>query len=1182
MDKLKEKIKRIAQGNFEYELPFLSLSENEIVITVEAGKTFEGSLQIRNSKKRSMKGVLYSSNRLLSFSNPCFEGTDNTVSYRFDATSLVPGDNICGEVSIVSDCGEKNIKFEVLVEAPFCMTSIGKVKDLFQFTNLARTNWTEAKKVFRSDTFEKVLLSNDESYQIIYRNLLNSLSTSQALEEFLAAIHKKSRINLCIDKTNKQYTVTNESFMDKLTLTKDCWGYLEIKLSTDAPFIKLDQKLLWADRFVGNTNEITYVIDPMGLRNGKNFGRIYIRTLHQTITVDIICTYHKKEYENKKSDKQFPVCLMDNYLNFRLDRIDLTKYLEETKMLLREWNDRPNAHLRSMLNVHLSIISGNMEEATKLLGELSEKEAAIKAESDLNYCAFHYLKALYAKEEQAVKLETKTIRECYENRKNDWRILWFLLYIDPYYGKVKANKLEAIREQFHSGCRSPILYYEAVCVYNEEPYLLRELDDFEIQALNFGIKNWFISKDTALQYTYLANKKKAFHPVIFKGLVKLYDEFNLEQILSAICCMLIKGYKRSAKYFEWYRLGVEAQLRITELYEYYMYSVNEDTNEVLAMPVYHYFVYNSNLSDSKKAFLYANIIKNKNIITDIYHSYYKKIEAFTRKMLEAHTINRDLAVLYQEFIDKKMPEEAAAKLLPYVLYRKELICENPDICSLIVVHEQLCLEDTYSLMDGRTQVNIFTENAKIFLVDFNGNRFSDTIEYRLETFLNPEDYENACFPCSNHSMLLLHLYDRYKKYRVRNEVSIEVRKQVLKLEKLEAEYHEECLLELVEYYYENYEEELLEHYLDLIEIDKIRPENRTRVIELYLLRGMKQKALSALKKYGFEEIAANRLLRLCSSWLLDTELEVEDEFILSLCYSIFLKGKYNEAVLKYLVKYYNGPTGEMYQLWLAAKNFDLNTHRLEESLLTQMLFSETYVQDSFEVFFEYYKNVTNSMLVRAFLTFYAYKYLIHDRVIRPELFSVMRRELNYEENDICLLAWLKYQSDNTRLTDIDISYIEYSIHDLVKKKIILSFFQKFRKIIKLPESIADKSYVEYTTDPCKQVYIHYSLLGKTAKEDYITERMQDTFMGIHCKEFILFYHEILQYYITEEYEDEVNVTESYQICCEKEVQEEESKFNQINLMLITQEMQEEGTLIDMMEHYIRTDYIISQCFHPVE
>jgi hypothetical protein len=193
----------------------------------------------------------------------------------------------------------------------------------------------------------------------------------------------------------------------------------------------------------------------------------------------------------------------------------------------------------------------------------------------------------------------------------------------------------------------------------------------------------------------------------------------------------------------------------------------------------------------------------------------------------------------------------------------------------------------------------------------------------------------------------------------------------------------------------------------------------------------------------------------------------------------------------------------------------------------------------------------------------------------------MRRELYYEENNICLLAWLKYQTSNQKLTENEISFIEFSIHSMVKKKIILPFFKEFEKVIKLPESISDKCYVVYIADPKKQIFIHFSLLKESMGEDYVIERMPNTFMGIHCKEFLLFHHEILQYYITEEMSNEINVTESFQLCCEHDATEEETKYNQINLMLMTKELYEETTLIDMMEHYVKSDYIISHCFEPI-
>jgi len=164
----------------------------------------------------------------------------------------------------------------------------------------------------------------------------------------------------------------------------------------------------------------------------------------------------------------------------------------------------------------------------------------------------------------------------------------------------------------------------------------------------------------------------------------------------------------------------------------------------------------------------------------------------------------------------------------------------------------------------------------------------------------------------------------------------------------------------------------------------------------------------------------------------------------------------------------------------------------------------------------------------------------------------------------------------------DCTFIEVQIQRLVKKGIILPFFEDYRTLIKLPERILDKSYVEYRTDPKKQVFIHYRMLDENCTEEYVTERMTNVFMGIHVKEFTLFYHEILQYYITEEFQEDVLITESYQLRNEREPSEDESRYNQINLMLMAKEMHDEATMMDLMEHYATTDYLISKCFQPLE
>ena len=1181
---MKEKIERFSRGDFEYDLPILCLSEDIIKITVEAGKTITGSFVVSNSAGRRMKGILYSSHRLFTVENSTFCGTEVKLNYCFHATFLSAGDSLQGELTIVSDCGEQSLPFTVQVEAPYCSTSLGKIKDLFQFANLARMDWTEAKKVFRSEDFERVILRNDEKYSIIYHNLLKNISTSQALEEFLIAIHKKSKIELSIDKTSLSYTVSEYEFMDKLILTKNHWGYAEIRVSTDAPFIRLEQKFVWADRFIGNTHQISFLIVPKQMKPGNNYGRILIKTVYQTIIVEVVCKYHKQSegsHQRSLPDRRRPYLITRNYLDLRMNKSTLNQYVEASEALMKETMQK-EANLSRLMNIHLALVTGKNKAAGLLLGELQKEEVSIRKQSVVEYCAYLYLNTLYRKEEETIQNATDIIRRYYTSGHFDWRLLWFLLYTDKRYERNKNLKLNDIREQFDSGCHSPILYLEAVLVYEEEPYQLRELTDFEIQVFQFGIRNGIISKDTALQYTYLAGRRKNFHPVIYRCLVALYQKFGSVEILTAICCMLIKGFKKSTNYFEWYRLGVEAQLRITELYEYYMYSVDDTMETPIAQPVLLYFIYNSSLNDRKRAFLYANIIKNKEKLSSIYRTYYKKMEVFALKQLEAHNISPNLAVLYREFMDASSIRTEMALHLPYIIFTHELICSNPNMVSVSVNHRELEAEENQPLVEGRAYIQHYSQNTDIFLIDTFGNRYCVSVEYELKPLFPMEEQEYNSLDYLLHPMLQLHIYERYQSYRIENEQAISLRRQLLQISGLKEEYRTACLMTLIDYYYENYNEELLEQFLTQLDLSRVKDTERIRYLEYMVIRRHYDRAMEALSNFGFEGISVKRLVRMCSGWITFIGFEVQNDLLIALCFYIFNQGKYDEAILKYLTKHYQGPTESLLKLWKAAEGFEIENHELMERLLVQLLFTEGHMGDSLPVFMEYYHNITNRLMVRAFLTFQAYQYLVHDRMVGDELFSIMRRELNYEENDICLLAWMKYSSGSHEISDGDCEVISYHISRMEKKGIILPFFLEYHNKLKLPVRMSDKFYIEHKTNPRYQVYLHYRLLKNNYEPEFIVERMPDSFLGIHVKELILFCHEILEYYITEEDDGYVNTTDLIRVQNDRDASgEEETKYNQLNLILAARNMQDEKTLMDMMEHYVKSEYIISKIFKPM-
>jgi hypothetical protein len=394
-------------------------------------------------------------------------------------------------------------------------------------------------------------------------------------------------------------------------------------------------------------------------------------------------------------------------------------------------------------------------------------------------------------------------------------------------------------------------------------------------------------------------------------------------------------------------------------------------------------------------------------------------------------------------------------------------------------------------------------------------------------------------------------------------------------------YYVDCLLTLIEYYYENFDAYQLEQYLMKLDLSKVQESHRIRYLEYMVIWGYYDKALEALECFGAEGISTHRLLKLCSGWITNSGLDKKEELLVFLCYYIYSQGKYDEAILSYLVKYFNGSTVDMLALWQSARNFDINTRDIEERLLSQILFTESDYKEGLAVFLNYYSGVTNHLIIRSYLTYYAYKYLVHDQSIEDELFSIMRRELNYEENDTSLMAWLKYNANATGFPENELSFISYSIERLDRRGIVLPFFKGYKNHINLPKHITERCYVEYKSNPKKQVFLHYRLLKNNNNRDYITVRMTNIYLGIHVKEFVLFYNEEIECYVTEELEDKVSVTDNFNIRYEADGQLDNSKFNRINNLLKALEAQDDYKLLDMMAEYVEMEYVVRESSLPL-
>ena len=151
---MQEVINQILEGNFDYENGSLDFSCTKIELSIQKGQKVEGSFHIYGVPGTFTSGTVLSSDIRMECLNTEFIGTDEDISYCFHGETLEEGDVVKGNFYIISTHGEYYIPFVVMVEHSVLESSIGGIKNLFHFANLAKSNWQEAVKLFYSPKFD--------------------------------------------------------------------------------------------------------------------------------------------------------------------------------------------------------------------------------------------------------------------------------------------------------------------------------------------------------------------------------------------------------------------------------------------------------------------------------------------------------------------------------------------------------------------------------------------------------------------------------------------------------------------------------------------------------------------------------------------------------------------------------------------------------------------------------------------------------------------------------------------------------------------------------------------------------------------------------------------------------------------------------------------------------------------
>lgn len=1183
---MKDQINRYARGVFEYDALQIESRENSIYAVVDINRGYNGSFVLYERKERNIKGIVSTDNDKVVIANSTFAGGHVTISFGVRVKGATSGDVIEGSFEIVSNGGQLSIPYSFRIEAGSYDSSAGSVRNLFNFATLAQNYPEEAIKLFEAEDFEDVFLGEDLALRCIYEGLIKGNDSRYNIEEFLIATHKKSPINISISNNSVTYDNARESFKDSVIIERDNWGFANVTVTASADFIKLERNTIDAALFAGNRYEFAYIIDFEQLHDGNNFGAINFECAGKILTYYINVSRKPTNGARANSHmlKRLSVDLMTLYVRFRTHKINISDWIRESQIVIEKAREiDENAHFYRLALAQTYIAAGKDEQAKEIIENIKDEITKDNIDDYPIYCYFLYINTLYNKDRAYSKKVSAIVKELYREN-DDWRILWVLLFMDEEMEENKSLKLLRIKEQFNLGCKSPAMYIEACNILNENPHLLRVLNSFEISALIFGADNGMIDgKLASIVSSMMVNLKNCGRNHI-RLLMALYAMDEDEEVLECLCKLMIRNSCTGSKYLKYYGEGIERELKVTRLFEYYIESRDENDMSPLPKMLLMYFSYNNSLDYRRKAYLYANIIHNKVDNAQMYKTYLPHIELYASEQLLAGHVNENLAYIYNNIVTPAMINEDNANPASEIYYTQLVTCNNRKYNSIIVRHKESNSEKEYPLVDGKAFVKIYTEAATIFFLDNNRRRYCQSVVYEINRLFEDESIIRQCIIKDN-SLIHTKMADceNYIRYPKKDSESVDSLIIMSKAPNMSPFYRKKLTAAVIDYYYDSYDPDGFETFITGVNCDELDENSLTKIIEINIIKGNYRYAYDLYKKYFAIHVSSKRLAKMCSV-LCEMEEFEDNELLTKLSHSCFVLGRYDENTLMYLVRFYNGITDNMTQLWAAARGMGIDTYELEERIIILMLFSHSVGEDIYDIFEDYYAKGPNERIVEAYLAYQSYAYFVREEHISPRVFELMETTLENEKDlpVVCKLALTKYYATLEELTYFRKDIAQNLVLELAHKNYVFPYFTKLAKFICIPFSVSDKTMVEYHADPRHRVVIHYTLDNGNNVKNYVAEDMKNIFEGIFVKQFVLFYGESVSYYISEEVEDGELITDT--VVCSNNNDSMEAvpgRFAMINDIIESRNAHDNETYRKLVHTYAVTDTVANQVFKPL-
>ena len=742
---MKNKIQKFSKGDFQLIRPDVIFDETNLVLIIGEGEVYRGSFTMKANSEGTIRGLVYPSSFRVHFKDQGFEGNPASVEFTYDGRGLRPGHVEEGKFTVVCTGGEYELSFTAIIEKPYVMTSYGKVQSTDDFRKLAIKDLSEAGRLFRSREFYEILKYENERIFYLYDNMRKWSLSEQAMEEFLVGIKQKECIFLTLPGEGMLFEDIEVPTKGTLTLTKNTWGYMPIKIEAEGQFLKVSRPEISTEDFVGNVHEIEYVVRPEHLHGGRNYGALKFITPYETLVYEVEVLQNQVFDENHRIPELLLAQVIKEYIGYIAGRVELDNWVEsaiEKMAALRKVD--PQSEMYQLMQAHIYLMGHKIEEVKWILENYNYNRFAVGKDPVTN-SYYLYLTALVRGRGSHMERMLDEIGKTYMRHQDSWPILQMLLDLDPHY-KNPYKRIEVLEQQFQYGTHDVLFYLSAYLCYQEKPVLLKKLGAFEMQVLNFASKYRLMTKELALYVANFASQQKKFSTMLFRILERIYKIYSEPMILNTICTLLIKGNKCQKRYFDWYRRAVEADLKISQLYEYYMMTIDEDSERgPLPKTILLYFMHGNSLDYKKAAFLYANLVSHEQQAGELYLGYREQMVVFTWAQLLKRHITESLRILYKRFCREEEMTPEYMEAMRDICFSYEITTKIPNMKCVLVIEKDGIIKQRvpYDEEEGAI-IRLYDRESRIVWESMEGRHYTDSIGYDTKRLFYEPRFLDMC------------------------------------------------------------------------------------------------------------------------------------------------------------------------------------------------------------------------------------------------------------------------------------------------------------------------------------------------------------------------------------------------------------------------------------------------------